>query len=510
MYVADKQEECHISLGNLGNFTFSELQLATDNFSSKNILGTGGFGNVYKGKLGDETLVVVKRLKDLTGSFGESQFRTKLEMINLAVHRNLLRLIGYCATDFSSTPICLMAVWHPSSEVSPSLVVTSLIQLSCRTRCSPPCSTEVSDMGSFGYGTDMVDVKASSIVLQGHPPPHHQKLQQADSDTTGTGTGSTILVDSTSQMLGFNLLSSTTSDWNLSLLRSNWRTESYNSILQQDTDSRLSYRQEPDMCSSQILKDWSPMSFSNRGKDSPITAFEPIYQDFPSDQPRLNSATSSGNGIPTGFRMDSASYEYPSTLLPTCWSSINYMSSATVDYGANANELSPFIRASLPKQQFLVHGAFNEKSNCFSPTAKTNSEVRNSGSGTTKKGSSEPAFKRPKLETPSINFYDQVRKEKLGDRITALQQLVSPFGKTDTSSVLHEAIEYIKFLHDQVNVLSIQYIKQAAVSQLKDQDEPKQYLRSWGLCLVPISTTFPVTNETTADFWTPTFGGTFR
>nr|GMC89885.1 transcription factor bHLH112-like [Ipomoea batatas] len=48
----------------------------------------------------------------------------------------------------------------------------------------------------------------------------------------------------------------------------------------------------------------------------------------------------------------------------------------------------------------------------------------------------------------------QVRKEKLGDRVTALQQLVSPFGKTDTASVLHEAIEYIKFLHDQVNVCS--------------------------------------------------------
>ncbi|OMO54194.1 hypothetical protein COLO4_36564 [Corchorus olitorius] len=97
--ISDKQEESLISLGNLRNFTFRELQLSTDNFSSKNILGTGGFGNVYKGKLGNGTLVAVKRLKDLTGSFGESQFRTELEMISLAVHRNLLRLIGYCATS---------------------------------------------------------------------------------------------------------------------------------------------------------------------------------------------------------------------------------------------------------------------------------------------------------------------------------------------------------------------------------------------------------------------------
>ncbi|XP_021985620.1 transcription factor bHLH112-like [Helianthus annuus] len=102
----------------------------------------------------------------------------------------------------------------------------------------------------------------------------------------------------------------------------------------------------------------------------------------------------------------------------------------------------------------------------------------------------------------------QVRKEKLGDRVTALQQLVSPFGKTDTASVLHEAIEYIKLLHDQVNVLSNPYMKNGAtmqVQQISDKAEDnnegaKQELRSRGLCLVPVSSTFPVTAETTPDY----------
>ncbi|KAG5063918.1 hypothetical protein JHK85_005101 [Glycine max] len=94
----DCKEEGVLSLGNLKNFSFRELLHATDNFSSKNILGAGGFGNVYRGKLGDGTMVAVKRLKDVNGSAGESQFQTELEMISLAVHRNLLRLIGYCAT----------------------------------------------------------------------------------------------------------------------------------------------------------------------------------------------------------------------------------------------------------------------------------------------------------------------------------------------------------------------------------------------------------------------------
>ncbi|XP_028058143.1 probable LRR receptor-like serine/threonine-protein kinase At4g30520 isoform X2 [Camellia sinensis] len=91
------QEEGLMNLGNLRNFTFRELQVATDNFSSKNILGAGGFGNVYKGKLRDGTMVAVKRLKDVIGTAGESQFRTELEMISFAVHRNLLHLMGYCA-----------------------------------------------------------------------------------------------------------------------------------------------------------------------------------------------------------------------------------------------------------------------------------------------------------------------------------------------------------------------------------------------------------------------------
>jgi hypothetical protein len=44
----------------------------------------------------------------------------------------------------------------------------------------------------------------------------------------------------------------------------------------------------------------------------------------------------------------------------------------------------------------------------------------------------------------------------------------------------------------------------------QDTEGAKQDLRSRGLCLAPIASTYPVANETPADFWTPTFGGTFR
>jgi hypothetical protein len=88
-----------IAFGQLRRFSWRELQLATDNFSEKNVLGQGGFGKVYKGVLGDNTKVAVKRLTDYNSPGGEAAFLREVEMISVAVHRNLLRLIGFCISS---------------------------------------------------------------------------------------------------------------------------------------------------------------------------------------------------------------------------------------------------------------------------------------------------------------------------------------------------------------------------------------------------------------------------
>ncbi|GJY45354.1 brassinosteroid insensitive 1-associated receptor kinase 1-like protein isoform X1, partial [Tanacetum coccineum] len=94
-YEAEEDHEVH--LGQLKRFSLRELQVATHNFSNTRILGRGGFGKVYKGRLADGTLVAVKRLGERTQG-GELQFQTEVEMISMVVHRNLLRLRGFCKT----------------------------------------------------------------------------------------------------------------------------------------------------------------------------------------------------------------------------------------------------------------------------------------------------------------------------------------------------------------------------------------------------------------------------
>ncbi|KAK5831029.1 transcription factor bHLH68-like isoform X2 [Gossypium arboreum] len=119
-------------------------------------------------------------------------------------------------------------------------------------------------------------------------------------------------------------------------------------------------------------------------------------------------------------------------------------------------------------------------------------------------------FKKARVQPSSTSSQPplKVRKEKLGDRITALHELVSPFGKTDTASVLLEVIGYIRFLQDQIEALSSPYLGTASPGVTNQQSEKPKDLRSRGLCLVPVSFTHPVESDCNgADYWAPAFAG---
>ncbi|KAL2472595.1 transcription factor bHLH [Forsythia ovata] len=402
-------------------------------------------------------------------------------------------------------------------------------------------STTLNNTSTFGWPTEMTDIKprssmdsaskvsSSSMVF----PFSHHKLQERDQ------------TDPNLQMMGLGL-SSQGMDWNHSLLRSE------KAMLQEDTN----FQQEAGAASSQ--DQWPGQKiYSGTAEDSSImNDFKQINRGFSLDQPEFSSQVSSNGTTGTNFQMDSAAYGLLLSDNQPQQSTydnqaMSYPGPYPTSYDTSTGELLPswskfpsFLRASTPKQLPSGHLHFTNNTPFWNASAAAMNDVRPSffpslqqqlptpsfdekpkitmetrDVGTiAKKNTTETSNKRHRNETPSPLPAFKVRKEKMGDRVTALQQLVSPFGKTDTASVLSEAIEYIKFLHDQVNVLSTPYMKNGAPIQhqqnsdkSKDGDQgPTQDLKSRGLCLVPVSSTFPVTHETPVDLWNPTFGGTFR
>ncbi|KAF5457995.1 hypothetical protein F2P56_022063 [Juglans regia] len=76
-------------------FTYNELKRATNGFKEE--IGKGSFGAVYKGALYKaKRLVAVKRLEKVIED-GEREFRAEMQAIGRTHHRNLVRLLGYCA-----------------------------------------------------------------------------------------------------------------------------------------------------------------------------------------------------------------------------------------------------------------------------------------------------------------------------------------------------------------------------------------------------------------------------
>lgn len=78
--------------------SFSQIKIATDNFSTENKLGEGGFGPVYKGNLPNGQDVAVKRLAANSGQ-GLPEFKNEILLIAKLQHRNLVGLLGCCIDE---------------------------------------------------------------------------------------------------------------------------------------------------------------------------------------------------------------------------------------------------------------------------------------------------------------------------------------------------------------------------------------------------------------------------
>ncbi|KAI9112341.1 hypothetical protein K1719_016864 [Acacia pycnantha] len=79
------------------NFTFRDLAVATRNFRQETLIGEGGFGRVYKGRLEKTNQDVAVKQLDRNGFRGNREFLVEVLMLSLLHHENLVNLVGYCA-----------------------------------------------------------------------------------------------------------------------------------------------------------------------------------------------------------------------------------------------------------------------------------------------------------------------------------------------------------------------------------------------------------------------------
>ncbi|PIA32282.1 hypothetical protein AQUCO_04500110v1 [Aquilegia coerulea] len=76
------------------SYSFEDLQRFTSNFATSNKIGSGGYGEVYKGQFPSGIQVAVKVLTKV--DVVEETFMAEVSTMGKAYHRSLIKLYGYC------------------------------------------------------------------------------------------------------------------------------------------------------------------------------------------------------------------------------------------------------------------------------------------------------------------------------------------------------------------------------------------------------------------------------
>ncbi|KAL2334394.1 hypothetical protein Fmac_015607 [Flemingia macrophylla] len=98
----NKKEPSDFSaVGQLAKVSYKDLHLGTDGFSARNLIGSGGFGSVYKGTLGLEDNVVAIKVLNLQKEGANKSFIVECNALKITRHRNLVKILTCCSsTDY--------------------------------------------------------------------------------------------------------------------------------------------------------------------------------------------------------------------------------------------------------------------------------------------------------------------------------------------------------------------------------------------------------------------------
>lgn len=80
---------------------FKQIVEATNNFSEIHLIGTGGYGSVYKATLSTGEIFAVKKIHTIEdeGCMNELVFNREIEALVQIRHRNIVKLFGYCSSS---------------------------------------------------------------------------------------------------------------------------------------------------------------------------------------------------------------------------------------------------------------------------------------------------------------------------------------------------------------------------------------------------------------------------
>ncbi|GLT89550.1 hypothetical protein SLE2022_075280 [Rubroshorea leprosula] len=92
---ADVVEDWELDYGPQ-RFKYKDLYVATNGFKDKGLLGSGGFGKVYRGTLPTSKLEIAVKKVSHESRQGMKEFVAEIVSIGRLRHRNLVQLLGYC------------------------------------------------------------------------------------------------------------------------------------------------------------------------------------------------------------------------------------------------------------------------------------------------------------------------------------------------------------------------------------------------------------------------------
>ncbi|KAK5834367.1 hypothetical protein PVK06_018244 [Gossypium arboreum] len=89
----DQQRTTIFAENSLLRITYQRILMATDRFSTQNLVGSGSFGSVYKGILEESGAVIAVKVLNLLNSGASRSFLAECEALKNIRHRNLVKLL---------------------------------------------------------------------------------------------------------------------------------------------------------------------------------------------------------------------------------------------------------------------------------------------------------------------------------------------------------------------------------------------------------------------------------